>query len=332
MQHVTLLALNNMLSSSVAMPLEMLEASRARLQVAHDPRRHFRVDVAAECIAPLTMLGGFQIRPSCTLADIEQTDLIIIPALWRNPKRQIAQASSAIHWLQSCYQRGASVVAIGTGVCLLAEAGLLNGKPATTHWHYLDQFAQDYPKVQLQRQHLLTQAGRLSCAASINSGADLMVHVIGLHFGRSIALAVEQQFSPEVRHPFEKRVFYAEQRQQHPDERVAMIQTWVQQHSAKSLCLRDMAHWVGLSERQLHRRFKQVTGQTLGQYVQQIRCTNARELLQHSNITVADVGEAVGYSDVGYFIRVFKRWAGQTPGEFRQKVRAKLFSSEYHPS
>ncbi len=326
--HITLLTIEQMLSSSVAIPLEMLEAARARMRVRHNPAADFQVDAAAREMAPLTMLGGFRLHPTKALSQIEQTDLIVVPALWRNPKPQLKQEAETIRWIARQYRQGASVIAIGTGVCLLAEAGILDGKPATTHWHYLDQFERDYPKVQLQRQHLLTQADRLYCAASVNSGADLMVHFIGLQYGRELALQVEQQFSPEVRNPFEKNVFYADQLHQHPDEAIALAQTWLQQNMQKPLSLPALAASAGLSERQFDRRFRAVTGTTPSRYLHRLRCDSARDLLQKSNLSVTDIAAAVGFNDAGYFIRVFRRLAGQTPGEYRRKVRAKLFTSQ----
>lgn len=325
-EHISLLAMDQMLSSSVAIPLEMLEAARARLRLQRDSRAGFSVAVVAGELRPLTMLGGFQIRPTCTLDEVEHSDLIVVPALWRNPKPQLRAQAAAIDWLARQYRAGASIIAVGTGVCLLAEAGLLDGKPATTHWHYLDQFARDYPRVQLQRQHLLTQAGRIYCAASVNSGADMMVHFIGLQYGRELALQVEQQFSPEVRNPFEKQVFYADQAHQHPDESLALVQTWLQQNLHRAVSLSELAALAGLSPRQFDRRFHAVTGQTPGQYLQRLRCEAARDLLQNSNLSIGDIAAAVGYNDAGYFTRIFRRWAGQTPGDFRRKVRAKLFS------
>ena len=325
-KHITLLTMEQMLSSSVAIPLEMLEAARARLKVRRDPHAAFAVEPAAREMQPISMLGGFRLHPAKALNQIEHTDLIVVPALWRNPKRQLQQEAETIDWIARQYRAGASVLAVGTGVCLLAEAGILDGKPATTHWHYLDQFARDYPQVQLQRQHLLTQAGRIYCAASVNSGADMMVHFIGLQYDRTLAQQVEQQFSPEVRNPIEKKVFYAEQTEQHPDEAIAMAQTWLQQNMQRPLSLAQLAQMTGLSERQFDRRFRQVTGRTPTQYLHGLRCESARDLLQNSNLTVTDIAATVGFNDAGYFIRVFRRLAGQTPGDFRRKVRLKLFS------
>lgn len=327
MQHVSLLAFNQMLSSSVAIPLEMLEVTRARLLLQKDKGANFKVDVVAQESIPLSMLGGFQIRPSQTLENVIKTDLIVVPALWRNPKVLIGSQTKAIEWLAQQYHQGASIIAIGTGVCLLAESGILDGKPATTHWHYLDQFAKDYPRVKLQKQYLLTQAGRIYCAASVNSGADLMVHFIGLHYGRELALKVEQQFSPEVRTPFEKKVFHAQQSQQHPDEAISLVQAWLQQNVTQQASLAQLANLVDLSPRQLNRRFQAVVGQTPSQYLQQARCTLASDLLQNTNLNITEVAAAVGYVDAGYFTKIFNRYAGQSPSDFRRKVRVKLFDN-----
>lgn len=325
MQHVSLLAFDNMLSSSVAIPLEMLEAARALLRVRRDARAQFQVEVVAAEMAPLAMLGGFQIRPTATFEQVANTDLIVVPALWRNPKPLLRAQQEAIYWLARQYRQGASLVAIGTGVCLLAEAGILDGKAATTHWHYLEQFAKDYPRVQLKRQYLLTQAGRIFCAASVNSGADLMVHVIGLQYGRELALKVEQQFSPEVRANFETQVFYSDSAQQHPDEAIAHVQTWLQQNYSQPVSLPELAELAELSPRQFNRRFLKVVGQTPNQYVQQLRCAAAKELLQQTNLSISAIAVTVGYNEGSYFGRVFHSYTGQTPSAFRQKVRAKLF-------
>lgn len=325
-QHVTVLLIDQMLGSSSANPMEMLEAAKARLKVRRDPRGNFKIVAGAAEIQPISLLGGLQVIPACRLEDIERTDLIVVPALWRNPANAIkAHAATTIPWLRAQYQAGASIVAVGTGVSFVAEAGILEGKAATTHWHYLDQFAHDYPLVNLQRKHLLTQSGRIYCAASVNSAADMMIHWLSLVFGRTLSQQVEQQFSPEVRNPFESKVFQAELANRHPDEVIATTQSWLQQHLSKKLDLAVLAELAGISPRQLTRRFKQVSGKTLGQYQQNLRCRAAEDLLQSTDMAIADIAQVVGYGDVSHFGRVFRSQGGQSPGEYRNKVRHKLF-------
>jgi transcriptional regulator GlxA family with amidase domain len=325
-RHVTILALEQMLGSSAANPMEMLEAARARLKVNRAHNTDFKIDVAAPEMKSLSLLGGFQVRPNCTLSAIESTDLIVVPALWRNPANTIRHhKDTTIPWLRNQYLAGASIMAVGTGVSLVAAAGILDGKAATTHWHYLEQFAREYPRVNLQTKHLLTQSGRIYCAASVSSAADMMIHWLGLVFGKDLSLQVEQQFSPEVRNAFETKVFHAEMGNQHPDEVVANIQSGLQQNLSKRLDLTALSRQAGLSSRQFSRRFKSVCGKTLGQYQQYLRCIEAKDLLKNTDMAIADIGMAVGYSDISHFGRIFHRHCGQSPKAYRDKVRHKLF-------
>lgn len=325
-RHVTILALEQMLGSSAANPVEMLEAARARLKVNRANNTDFKIDIAAPEMKSLSLLGGFQVRPNCILSEIEATDLIVVPALWRNPANTIRQhKDTTIPWLRNQYLAGASIMAVGTGVSLVAEAGILEGKAATTHWHYLEQFAREYPHVNLQTKHLLTQSGRIYCAASVSSAADMMIHWLGLVFGKDLSLQVEQQFSPEVRNTFETKVFHAEMGNQHPDEEVASVQRWLQQNLSKGLDVTALARQAGLSTRQLSRRFKAVCGKTLGQYQQYLRCLEAKDLLKNTDMAIADIGMALGYSDISHFGRIFQRHFEQSPKAYRDKVRHKLF-------
>ncbi len=325
-RHITILAFEQMLGSSAANPMEMLEAARARLKVNRASNTDFKIEVAAPEVKSLPLLGGFQIRPHCELSAIESTDLIVVPALWRNPASTIRDhKNTTIPWLLKQYLAGASIMAVGTGVSLVAEAGILNGKAATTHWHYLEQFARAYPLVNLKSKHLLTQSGRIYCAASVSSAADMMIHWLGLVFGRELSLQVEQQFSPEVRNAFETKVFHSELGDQHPDEVVANIQSWLQQNLSEDLAVSALAKQANLSPRQLSRRFKSVCGKTLGEYQQHLRCMEAKDLLKNTDMGVADIGAAIGYSDVSYFGRIFHRYSGQSPKAYRNKVRHKLF-------
>ena len=324
--HITILAFEQMLGSSAANPMEMLEAARARLKVSRAGNADFKIDVAAAEMKSLSLLGGFQIRPHCELSSIESTDLIVVPALWRNPASTIREhQDTTIPWILKQYLAGASIMAVGTGVSLVAESGILNGKAATTHWHYLEQFARAYPLVNLQSKHLLTQAGRIYCAASVSSAADMMIHWLGLVFGKELSLQVEQQFSPEVRATFEAKVFHSEMGSQHPDEVVANIQSWLQQNLSEMLDVQALARQAQLSPRQLSRRFKGVSGKTLGEYQQYLRCMEAKDLLKNTDMAIADIGAVIGYSDVSYFGRIFHRYSGQSPKLYRNKVRHKLF-------
>ncbi|MDF1762870.1 MAG: helix-turn-helix domain-containing protein [Oleibacter sp.] len=320
---VSALMLPDMLLSSIAMPLEMLHAASAVWHAQSRQRSHcVLTKVGAE--PEVQAFGGLTQTTNLNWESREHADLVIVPALWRNPMKTKVDNKS-LAWLQHQHQSGTIIMAIGTGVWLPARAELLNHQPATTHWHALESFAKQFPSVQLQRDHMLTQAGQIFCAASINSGADLMVHIIALLYGNRVAQQVEQQFSPEVRAPFDKRVFRMGA-QQHSDELIAVAQSWLHQRWQLPLSLAGLAQAAGLSERQTQRRFTVATGLTPQQYQQKLRCEYALEWLHNSNLSIAEISQMCGFSDASHCSRSFKRWFGVTPSESRLQVKKKLFS------
>jgi len=207
----------------------------------------------------------------------------------------------------------------------MAEAGLLDAKPATTHWYYFDQFQKHYPRVQLKRQHFITQADTLYCAASINSLADLTVHFIQRFFNKAIASHIERHFSHEIRRAYEGVSYLENDNNNHADEDILQAQMWLQDNLSKVLNLGDVALQFGMSPRNFSRRFKAASGKTPLQFLQGNRIKTAQGLLQSSNLTIGEIAYKVGYTDVSHFSQLFKKIVLVTPNEYRTMVRAKLF-------
>ena len=211
-----------------------------------------------------------------------------------------------VNWLDQSWQDSSQVIGVGTGNCLLAQAGLLDGHPATTHWHYVDQFKRDYPKVALKPDFFITQSERIYCAASLNALADIIVHLINQHYGRAAAQNVERNFSHEIRKPYEDQRYLEGAVDKHPDELIAQIQFWLRTNLSTDLSLEELASQFGLSQRSFTRRFKAATGVRATQYWQQLRIETAKELLASSNLTIQEIADQVGYQDQGHLARLFK--------------------------
>ncbi len=326
MPHITLLALPTALASSLSLPMEMLLAADNAARSARRPTAALQYDLVGPGGDEISTASGLTLKLSGEPSSIQHTDLLIVPALWRNPLTTLRQQRELLPWLQKLAHQQTRICAVGTGSFLLAEAGLLDHRPATTHWFYFEQFAQRYPLVQLQRRHLLTEASGIFCAGSINSVADLTVHFIELLYDRQLARKVEAQFSPEIRRPFEHHLYSAGHADVHGDELIVQAQDLLRAQHAEALRIPDVAQTLGISLRSLNRRFKQAIGISPSEYLQQQRINNARELLRTSNLSIAEVALAVGYVDSGYFCRLFKEAMKQTPRDYRQSVRGKLFS------
>lgn len=326
MTTLTVLLLDNMLASSASLPLEMLSAADTQARRRRVALPRLRSQTAALQRRNVTTSAGLSVQADTLYSRIEQTDYLILPALWRNPLRAVTQQQRLLQWIRDLHHRGTVICAVSTGSFLLAEAGLLDNKPGTTHWFYLDLFARRYPQVETQRHHLITQTGSIYCAGSLNSLADLMVYFAREIYGEEISRHMESQFSPEIRRAYSANMYTEEGQHSHHDEDIARVQDYLTTHCNETLSLVEVASKFGLSSRTFNRRFKQITGNSPLQHLQRCRLENAQELLRNSNLSVAEVAEHVGYQDVSYFASLFRKHFAMPPMRYRRSVRGKLFA------
>lgn len=326
MRHVSILLYPQALLSSIGLPREMLQAANESLR---RQRRHGEaalIQFVGLSETPVALMGGVKLAPEIGYEAVAETDLIILPALWRDPLTVAQGEPRLLDWIRRQWENGCRLCSVGSASFLLAEAGLLAQQPATTHWYYFDRFAHIYPDILLKRNHLITKSGRLYCVGSVNSLADLVVQLIAEAFGQPIAEAVERQFSPEIRQPSQNRMFNPDSDSPHADDEIIDAQNWLRTHYGLAIAMPTLATQLGISVRSFNRRFKSACGLTPGDFLRQIRIDNAKSLLKDSNLTVTEVAAHVGYSNVSHFSQVFKRWAGATPRRYRTQVRGKLFT------
>lgn len=317
---------DNVLATSATLPIEMLATALATSKGLRSSAVDLDIITLSAEGQAVHSASGFQLSAQASIEEAPQLDLIHFPGQWRNPRKALQQNAAIFPWLRRQHEGGSAITAVGTGVCFPATAGLLDGKPATTHWHYFDQFQKDYPKVHLKRQYFITQAGNIYCAASVNTLAELMVHIIYLWFGRPVAHNVERNFFHEIRGTFEPSRYYAEHVEHHSDENILQAQIWLDDNFARKVSISQLAKHFGMSTRTFNRRFVAALGTAPVAYLQQLRLQHARELLQNTNLSIQEISNLCGYQDISYFTRLFHKNCGATPGKYRETVRAKLFS------
>jgi transcriptional regulator GlxA family with amidase domain len=325
--NIALLLYDHMLATSVSLPVEMLRAGEA---VALQENRHaprLSIQMVAETIKPISTRALIKLLPDTDIDHAQHPDFAFIPSLWRNPRPTIAKHPKMLQWLSDIWGRGSTLIGGGTGVCFMAEAGILDYHPATTHWHYVEQFKRDYPKVDLKPDFFITQSERTYCAASVNALSDIVVHIIFQIYGQNAAQQVERNFSHEIRKPYEEQRYLEGAVDRHPDELISQIQFWLQTNLNAELTLNEIAQQFGISQRSLTRRFKIATGINATKYWQKLKIQTAKELLAASNLSIQEVAFQVGYQDQANFTRLFKKMLNITPKAYRAIVRKKLFSN-----
>ena len=328
--HVLLSA--STLSSSFSLPIEMLcaatERARTQLQDRADRAKHqIQIQLVAErqghypCHAGLS----FSADLSAAAATEQTPDLILIPSYWRHPLNAANSSQGLIDYLQIQESRGVRMCSSGTGSTLLAVAGILDGKAATTHWFYFDEMEKRFPKIRWKRSHRITQSSNVFCAGSVNALADLCIYLIEQMYSPQVAHAIANQFSPEARQPLQEQLFRDHGHSALNDELVAEAQDALQRELSSRLNSEALAKNLGISLRSLQRRFKTATGLTLGQYQQTIRIDLAKSLLRDSNAGIEEIALICGFNDSPHLSRLFKKVTQLSPSQYRLNVRAKLF-------
>jgi transcriptional regulator GlxA family with amidase domain len=328
---ISLVIYQHVLATGLTLPLEMLLAGEAFAQRYDKSAIKLKTQLVSQESSPIISRAGLLFSPDVVLNDqaIEEItipNIIVVPSLWRNPRPVLKNQQKLISWLHYCWQQGSTLLAVGTGVCFLAESGLLDNHSATTHWYYVDQFKRDYPNVALKPDFFITQSERIYCAASLNALADIIVHIISQTYGRAAAQNVERNFSHEIRKPYEDQRYLEGAVDKHADELIAQIQFWLRTNLNSEVNLAELSQQFGLSQRSFSRRFKMATGMRATQYWQQLRIEAAKDLLASSNLSIQEVAYHVGYHDQGHLTRLFKQNLALTPKDYRAMVRKKLFS------
>jgi transcriptional regulator GlxA family with amidase domain len=270
--------------------------------------------------------NGVRISPELTLEACPPPDIVCVPELLVAPDvPPSGQFDVEVRWLRDCYDRGAIVATACSGALLLAEAGLLKGVEATTHWAYCDLLRRHYPGVRVREQAALVASGegqRLVMAGGGTSWLDLTLYLIARATNVEIAMQTARVFLIDW-HDVGQQPFASLARARQVDDAViARCQVWIAEHYAEAAPVAAMVRLSGLPERTFKRRFRHATGLGPLEYVHTVRLEEAKQMLEAENAPVETVAHAVGYEDAGFFNRLFRRKVGLTPGQYRRRFGA----------
>ncbi|GAA0766361.1 GlxA family transcriptional regulator [Ideonella azotifigens] len=313
-------------STSVA-PIEIFHSAGTLWNLFHglssEPR--FRVKVASVDGARVTTLCALGLTPECGIEDIEETDLIILPASGLDVQDRIARTTSLLPWLRKWHDRGTYIAGICTGVAFLAECGLLDGRQATTHWAVADTLKARYPQVLWRPDQFVTEDGHVFCSGGVYASIDLSLFLVDKFCGHEIALKCAKSLLLSM--PRSSQAGYAvlPLSLPHADSKIRETEEFLLAHLAEDMATETLAERIGMGARSFIRRFKAATGQAPGAYTQALRIASAKEMLESGKVPVALIAEKVGYADLAFFRRLFKRHTGLTPSDYRERFGRMTF-------
>lgn len=318
------------LMTALSLPMEMISSAKSIASIKQNRRIKWDCHVVSSLSSDkpsIKLSSGIDVMPKFNLQTAPLSNSIFIPPIWGQPDVVIRKNSELIDWIKIQHAKGIQIIATGTGVCLLAEAGLLTKKIATTHWYYFEQFENRYPDVNLKREHFITQDENIICTGSINSLVDLTLYFIESEFGKEVSRIIEQHYGHEINRTYDKP-WFSEGARRHPDEGIVEVQIWMEKHFSQNFSLKSLSELANMSSRNFSRRFKTAVGKSPFNYSLELKMKAAQDLLKNTNLNLQDIADQLGFRDNAYFSRQFKKQNKVTPSAYRQMVRAKLFNLE----
>lgn len=262
--------------------------------------------------------SGIAIGADVAAAECQALDTLVVPggAGLREPDR----LARAVHWLRERADRTRRVTSVCTGVYALAEAGLLDGRRAATHWRFAADVAARYPAVRIDPDVIFVRDGDLWTSAGITAGIDLALHLIELDHGRAAALSIARELVVYLKRPggqaqFSDRLTF----QTSADARLADVVAWMAGNVAGDLCLDALADRAGMSRRHFTRRFRAVFSQSAARMVEGMRLDEARQRLETCGDDIAAIARALGFASDDAFSRRFEKRFGLRPTTYRRR-------------
>jgi transcriptional regulator GlxA family with amidase domain len=317
---VTVVLLNDNYASTAIGPIEVFHSAGLLWNMlkgeAAEPR--FRVTIASLDGEAVTHPYPVRMLPQASLRSVKHADVIIVPSSGLDLDAQFARHAALFPWLRKHAARGSHIAGCCTGAAYLAEAGLLDGREATTHWATAETFSQRYPKVDWRPEKLITEDRRMLCSGGVYSSMDLSLYLVEKFCGHEVAVQCAKALLINMPRPCQSGYAVLPLSRPHDDDKVRHAEAHMEKNYARDLSIDRLARSLGMSPRNFIRRFRAATGRMPGNYLQAMRVAVAKEMLEDGARSVQAVSSAVGYADVAFFREVFKRSTGMTPGEYRE--------------
>ncbi|MFF5809216.1 GlxA family transcriptional regulator [Streptomyces sp. NPDC012746] len=301
-------------------PLGVLAGANAYLAATAPGQTAYRIATASPGGVAVDGLSGVTLGADGDLAAAAAPHTLIVPGGTRYLTGPTDCNPEVVQWLRRNAPKSQRVVSVCTGAFLLAEAGLLAGKRATTHWSRAEELAKRYPDVSVDPTPIFVQDGSVYTAAGVMAGIDLALAFVEEDLGRDAAMTVARYMIVFLRRSGGQSQFSAQMRAQIAQRPVLReIQQWIADHPDADLSVEALARRANLSPRQFTRSFSSETGSTPGRYVAHTRLETARRLLEDTQEDVVRVASDSGYSTAEAMRRAFQRTLGLSPSQYRSQ-------------
>lgn len=286
----------------------------------------FKVEIAGRTKEIKLNNGLYTIHSDIEIRNLKKTDLVIIPAFEGDIQKGVEQNADLIPWIIQQYRKGAEVASLCVGAFLLAATGLVDGKNCSTHWRAANEFIKMFPNVHLVPDKIVTDENGIYTSGGAFSSSNLILYLIEKYAGRETAIECSKTFQVDIdRHSQSPFIIFKGQKD-HNDTHIKKAQEFIEKNVQERISVDQIASLLSLGRRNLERRFKKATSNSLIEYVQRVKVEAAKQRFETSTENVSEVMYNVGYNDAKAFRNTFKRFTGLSPVSYRNKYNRDLIA------
>jgi len=268
--------------------------------------------------------GLFTVTTEWTVDNVKKTDLVIIPAVHGDLQEAIKNNEAFLPWIIDQYKQGAEIASLCLGAFLLASTGLLKGRNCATHWLAANDFRKMFPDVNLVADKILTDEYGIYSSGGAYSYLNLILYLVEKYAGREMSVFVSKVFQIDIERDSQSPFTIFRGQKEHEDEPIKQAQEFIEKNFQDKITVDQLASMFALGRRNLERRFKKATSNTVVEYIQRVKIEAAKLSLEKSKHNVTEVMYNVGYSDPKAFRVTFKRITGLSPVQYRNKYNREM--------
>lgn len=320
MKHVSILVPETAVIEAIADPRYLFTAVNEFLQ-ASGKAPLFKVELVAMTREVRLNNHIFSVHADKMLHEVQETDLIFIPAISGNINNAIALNNDLLPWIIKHHAKGSEVASLCMGAFLLASTGLLTGKKCSTHWLFASQFREMFPDIELVDGSIITDAGGIYSSGGANSYWNLLLYLVEKFTDRDTAILAAKYFAIEIDRESQLAFMMFQGQKGHEDAKIKKAQEFIDGNYQEKITVDQLADMLALGRRSFERRFKTATKNTVIEYIQRVKIEAAKRSFESSRKNITEVMFDVGYTDTKSFRDVFKKITGLTPIEYRNKYQ-----------
>lgn len=313
---VAMLAYQNAQILDVTGPIAIFACAARQLRDHHRVRQPaYEIDLIAPTAGPIETSGGLSLNVDSSYQYSRPADTLLIAGGFGYARAM--HDTALVAWIRRQAQRVDRIGSICTGAMLLAAAGLLDGKRATTHWAYCSRLAALAPRAQIEPDAIYVRTGRLYTSAGVTAGMDMALAMVEEDWGKTVSLAVAQELVMYLRRPGGQSQFSRHLQAEAREDSLGQLQLWMLEHLDQNLSVEQLAARANLSVRHFARKFTASTGVAPMAFVMRGRVEEARRLIESGAVHLKSVARRSGFNDEQGLRRAFLRLLGVTPHDYR---------------